>query len=162
MAAAFLKADLIRVLAGSGTDPLSPTSDGTTPLMAAAQGWSPRAPFQDASPLLPPGEERPTLEVMKMLIDLGAHVNAANGAGDTALHRAASKRFNTVVQFLADNGAILDVRDKQGRTPMACAVRHCHLLTNTKGSFVEADFRALAGSGSNSTTDLLRKLGAKE
>src|SRR5205814_6233750 len=49
MAAAFHKADLIRVLAGSGIDPLSSTSDGTTPLMAAAQGWSPRAPFQDRS-----------------------------------------------------------------------------------------------------------------
>jgi ankyrin repeat protein len=162
MAAAFHKADLIRVLAGSGADPLLPTSDGTTPLMAAAHGWSPRAPFQDASPLLPPGEEAPTLVVMKMLIDLGANVNAASETGDTALHRAASKRFNTVVQFLADSGAILDVRDKQGRTPMACAARHCHLLTNRKGSFVEADFRAFAGGGANSTTDLLRRLGAKE
>ncbi len=116
MAAAFHKPDLVRVLKKSGADPVLPTSDGTTPLMAAAQGWSPRALFQDASPLLPPGEERPTLEVMKLLVDFGANVNAANEAGDTALHRAASKRFNTVVQFLADNGAIVDVHDKQGRT----------------------------------------------
>jgi ankyrin repeat protein len=130
--------------------------------MAAAQGWSPRALFQDASPLLPPGEERHTLEIMKVLVDLGANVNAANAVGDTALHRAASKRFNGVIQFLSDNGAILNARDEQGRTPLACAVRHCHLLTNRKGSFVEADFRALAERDSNSTTDLLRRLGAKE
>ena len=128
--------------------------------MAAAQVWSPQAPFQDASPLLPPGEERPTLEVMKVLVQLGANVNAANAAGDTALHRAASKRFNEIIQFLSENGASLNVQDEQGRTPLACAVRHCHLLTNRKGSFVEADFRALAERDSNSTTELLRQLGA--
>ena len=99
---------------------------------------------------------------MRMLVKLGANVSAANAAGDTALHRASSKRFNTVVQFLADHGAILNAQDKQGRTPLECAVDHCHLLTNTEGSFVEADFRALADGSSNSTTDLLLQLGATE
>ncbi len=162
LAAAFHKPALVRVLAADGGDPLLPSSDGTTPLMAAAQGESPRALFQDASPVLPPGEERPTLEVLQMLVELGADVTAVNAAGDTALHRAASKRFDAVVRFLADHGASLNARDEQGRTPLACAVRHCHVLSNTEGSFVEADFRALAGSGSNSTTALLRRLGATE
>jgi len=89
-------------------------------------------------------------------------LSRARAAGDTALHRAASKRFDAVVRFLADQGAILNTRDDQGRTPLACAVHHCHILSNTEGSFVEADFRALAGSGSNSTTALLRRLGATE
>lgn len=102
-AAGFHKPALIQVLAAGGADPLLPRNDGTTPLMAAALGESPRATFQDASPVFPPGEEPPTLEVMQMLVEFGANVNAANEAGDTALHRAASKRFDTVVQFLADH-----------------------------------------------------------
>ena len=162
MAAGFHKPALIQVLAAGGADPRLPRNDGTTPLMAAAQGESPQALFQDASPVFPPGDEAPTLEVMRMLVKLGANVSAANAAGDTALHRASSKRFNTVVQFLADHGAILNAQDKQGRTPLECAVDHCHLLTNTEGSFVEADFRALADGNSNSTTDLLLQLGATE
>ncbi len=162
LAAGFHRPALIRALTAGGADPLLPSSDGTTPLMAAAQGESPRALFQDASPVFPPGEEPPTLEVVRMLVELGADVTAVNAAGDTALHRAASKRFDAVVRFLADHGAILDARDEQGRTPLACAVHHCHILSNTEGSFVEADFRALAGSGSNSTTELLFRLGATE
>ena len=150
------------VLAAGGADPLLPKNDGTTPLMAAAQGESPRALFQDASPVFPPGEEPATLEVVRMLVELGANVNAVNAAGDTALHRAASKRFDTVVGFLADRGAILNARDEQGRTPLACAVHHCHILSNTEGSFVEADFAPLAGGDSNSTTELLLRLGATE
>ena len=57
---------------------------------------------------------------------------------------------------------MLSARDERGRTPLACAVQHCHILSNTEGSFVEADFRALAGGDANSTTELLRRLGATE
>ncbi len=162
LAAGFHQAALVQVLAAGGADPLLSRNDGTTPLMAAAQGESPRALFQDASPVFPPGEERPTLAVVRMLVERGADVAAVNAAGDTALHRAASKRFDAVVRFLADHGAVLDARDERGRTPLACAVRHCHILSNTEGSFVEADFRALVGGSSNSTTELLLRLGATE
>lgn len=162
MAAGFHRPTLMQVLAASGADSVSPTKDGTMPLMAAAQGESPRALFQNGDPVLPPGEEGPTLQTIKMLVDLGANVNATNEAGDTALHRAASKGFTTVIQVLADAGAILDAQDKQGRTPLACARDHCHLLTDTKGAFVVAAFERVKDRGDKSAVALLRQLGARE
>ena len=35
----------------------------------------------------------------------------------TALHAAATKGWNHIVQFLADNGAELEAKDANGRTP---------------------------------------------
>jgi ankyrin repeat protein len=89
---------------------------------------------------------------------MGADVNAANEAGDTALHRVAAKRFNTVVQFLADNGARLEVKNKEGQTPMAIAIQGEPL---PKGAFDLDSQLANAGDG-RKTADLLRALGAKE
>ena len=39
----------------------------------------------------------------------------------TALHFAAQKGSNPVVQFLADHGATLDVKDSNNRTPLDVA-----------------------------------------
>ena len=46
--------------------------------------------------------EDQTLEVVKLLISLGADVNAANDHGITALHGAGYKGANKTVQFLVD------------------------------------------------------------
>ena len=51
-------------------------------------------------------------------MDLGADVNAANQAGDTALHTAASQGLETVVKLLADRGAQVNARNKRGITPL--------------------------------------------
>src|SRR6266849_6822325 len=53
-----------------------------------------------------------TLEVVKLLLELGADVNAANDHGITALHGAAYKGANKAVQLLVDRGAKLDAQDK--------------------------------------------------
>lgn len=49
---------------------------------------------------------------MKLLLDKGGDVKAANDHGLTALHGAAFKGANKVVQLLVDRGADLAAQDK--------------------------------------------------
>jgi len=43
-------------------------------------------------------------------------------AGQTAMHNAALQRGDAFIEFLADSGARLDVKDKQGRQPLDLAL----------------------------------------
>jgi ankyrin repeat protein len=96
---------VVKLLIAHNADPLIPTFDGTTALMAAAGvGW--------ADGMLHEYTEDQTLDVIKLLLSLGADVNAANDHGITALHGAGYKGANKAVQLLVDHGAKLDVLDK--------------------------------------------------
>jgi len=96
---------VVRLLLDHHADPLIPTFDNTTPLMAASGvGW--------ANGLHREYSEDQTFEVVKLLLSLGGDVNAANDHGITALHGAGFKGANRVVQFLVDHGAKLDALDK--------------------------------------------------
>ena len=72
----------MRLLLELGADPLLPNFNNTTPLMAAA-GLGTTEPLEEA------GEETEALEAVKMLLDLGADINAVDNNGDTAMHGAA-------------------------------------------------------------------------
>jgi ankyrin repeat protein len=96
---------VVKLLIAHGADPLTPTFDHTTPLMVASGvGW--------ADGMLHEYTEDQTIEVVKLLLSLGADVNAANDHGITALHGAGYKGANKAVQLLVDRGAKLDVLDK--------------------------------------------------
>jgi ankyrin repeat protein len=104
---ASLSGDLtvVRLLLAHGADPKIPTFDHTTPLMTAAGvGW--------ADGTIHEHSEDETLEVVKLLLGLGSEINLANDHGITALHGAAYKGANKVVQFLVDHGADLAAQDK--------------------------------------------------
>ena len=77
----------------------------------------------------------------------GADVNFVADTGETAMHAAAYRGANSVVQYLFDKGAKLDVADKSGRTPLRVA----------EGVEYGNSFAAQA-----QTAELLRKLGAKD
>ena len=95
----------VRLLLAHKADPLIPTLDKTTPLMVAAGvGW--------ADGMIREHSEADTLEVMKLILDAGASVTAANDHGITALHGAAYKGANKAVQLLVDRGADLAAQDK--------------------------------------------------
>jgi ankyrin repeat protein len=107
------------------------------------------------------------LDAVKAAIELGADVNAATQAGDTALHSAAALGHDTVVQLLADQGAQLNVKNKRGQTPLAA------LLNGGFGRGRNAAAAAAAGvdltgvdapreTPHATTVALLRKLGATE
>jgi ankyrin repeat protein len=101
-------ATLMKVLLAYGADPKIPTRNGDTPLMVAAGiGWVEGVTYETS--------EKENLEAVEMCLDLGIDVNAADGDGRTALHGAAHKGRNAVVQLLVDRGAKLDAKDKGSR-----------------------------------------------
>ena len=95
---------VVRLLLAHNADPRIPTFDHTTPLMTAAGvGW--------AEGMIREYSEDQTLEVVKLLLDRDANVNALNDHGISALHGAAYKGANKAVQLLVDHGANLEAKD---------------------------------------------------
>jgi ankyrin repeat protein len=117
MAADRADVPLMRELLKSGADSFLPNADKSTPLMAAAG-------LGTANPLEEAGTEDEALEAVKVLLDLGADINAVDDKGDTAMHGAAYGNFPTIVQLLADHGADVNIwkrPDTEGRTPLFIA-----------------------------------------
>lgn len=56
-----------------------------------------------------------------MALELGANIDAVNTAGETALYWAAFHGRETIVQFLVDNGADLNVKNRYGWTALTVA-----------------------------------------
>ena len=104
--------DVLRALLAAGADLRLTTADGTTPLMAAA-GLGPAT----YTPREPRGvRARSSERAVEFLHRAGADVNAVNEASFTALHGAAFRGMNEVIEYLVENGADVDARDFRGRT----------------------------------------------
>jgi len=105
--------------------------DGATPLMRATKGNDVvmmRALLDaGADPNLTLADKTNaammtnTLEGIKLMVEHGVDVNAFNANGATLAHNAAGRGGSAIIQFLADHGARLDKKDKQGRTPLDIA-----------------------------------------
>jgi len=76
-------------------------AEGATPLMRAAKAND--------------------VVMMKLLIAAGADLDRANAAGETALHIAAGSP--ATVQFLTDEGASPDLKNKAGLTPLEALLK---------------------------------------
>jgi ankyrin repeat protein len=134
--------EIIKALLAAGADQRLTTVDGTTPLMVAA-GLG-RSTF---SPGLQRGRRSMGAEeAVRVLLDApGADINAVNEADFTALHGAAFRGLDEVIQILVDRRANINARDYRGRTPY-------RLAEGSKQSF---QFQAYP-----ETAEFIRKLGA--
>jgi ankyrin repeat protein len=111
---------VMRLLLKYGADPKITQKNHTTALMLAAGfGW------RDGNAAIPTrdrGTIKDAIDAMKMCLDAGVDVHAANDAGDTVLHAAATRGSDVIIQFLADKGADVRAKNKQGRTPLDAAL----------------------------------------
>jgi uncharacterized protein len=132
LAARFAEAGLMRLLAKHGADPLfvqkteyrvsggptgtMPRSESTT-LLLAALGMGAGTAFLQS----PDRREREAqaLEAVKVAVELGVDVNAANLDGRTALDAAKALKYNSVAMYLEEKGARPGVPQppQQRRTP---------------------------------------------
>ena len=92
--------------------------------------------------------ERMMLHAVTVAAEQGIDVNVANAEGNTALHAAAGRGYDSVVEYLVAQGARLHVRNADGRTPLALAQR--------------GRVRGRNSTPLRSTVELLRRLGAGE
>jgi ankyrin len=105
---------VMRLLLEHGADPNLTTDQGSTAFMAAAGvNWVIGETFSRS--------EAEYLEAAKLCLEKGADVNAVNQQGFRAIHGAANRGFDAMIRYLAANGAQLDPKDSQGRTPMTFA-----------------------------------------
>jgi ankyrin repeat protein len=139
-------AEVMSLLLAKGADAKLATRSGINPLMAAA-GLGTKE--EDAAGRKK--TEKEAIDSIEICLKAGVDINGADSAGDTALHGAAQKGWDQVVQYLADHGAKLEVKDQKGFTPVDAAM----------GLLGGLGFDHTTGDIHESTAALLKKLAAK-
>lgn len=132
LAARLVNGPMMKVLLEGKADPAITLPNGTTALMVASgltQVQGPLARRGDVSQYYTNWNEPDSLDAVRFLVEVGADVNAANASGQAALHGAAYMGGDTIVQFLVQRGAKLDVPDAQGQTPYRLAEGHLNIAS---------------------------------
>ena len=138
--------------------------EGATTALMAAAGLGGRDPLFSVDRLSRIAESAPVrstrrepdpalregmmLDAVRLTAEQDIDVNVANAAGNTALHAAAGSGYDSVVEYLVARGARLDVRNADGRTPLALAQR--------------GRVRGRNATPHHSTVELLRRLGDEQ
>jgi uncharacterized protein len=105
--------EVMHLLLDAGADPKLANKDGVTALIVAAG-----AGYTDSNR----GTEPQALDAVKLCVSLGLDINAETDKGETAMHGAARRGANTIIQYLADNGAKVNAPNKTGLTPYDLAM----------------------------------------
>jgi ankyrin repeat protein len=112
---------VMRLLLEAGADALAVQANQTNALLlAAGLGW------RDGDNNLntkDKGTQAEAIEAIKLCLELGLDVRAANDSGTTVLHGAAMRGdTEEIIRFLAARGARADAKNKQGQTPLDVAL----------------------------------------
>jgi ankyrin repeat protein len=106
---------MLHLLLAAQADYTTPIETHTTPLMVAAGVGCVTGQWIEP--------EHDVLEAVKLLVEeLHADVNAGNDRNENAVHGAACRAADSVVQYLADKGARLDLKNADGMTPLDLVV----------------------------------------
>ncbi|KOR31084.1 hypothetical protein TI04_02620, partial [Achromatium sp. WMS2] len=124
---------IVKLLVASGAQIDAQSNDGGRALTNAVQnGHKDVVAFLihagaklDALPLAIAAEAG-HLDIVQLLIDKKADINATDRVGFTPLHMAAQKGHRDVAQFLLEHGANVDIRNHAGSTPDDIAHLHGH------------------------------------
>jgi ankyrin len=124
LAASYGDVPIMRTLLAHGADPFIKTSDNTTALMVAAG-----VDFADGQDKYGIRTFEETIghlhqraqDAASICLELGLDINASNDKGQTAMFGAVYMGGTSLVQFLVDNGAQINVRNKRGQTPWLVA-----------------------------------------
>ena len=104
--------ELMQLLLAHGADPKIQTVNNVTALAAAAGiGWVQGVTYERSA--------EDSLEAVKLCLKLGLDPNVVDRDGRSALHGAAHKGRNEVVELLVAQGAKLDARDFGSRDTVA-------------------------------------------
>jgi ankyrin repeat protein len=108
--------ELMKLLLAHGADPKIPTANNVTALaVAAGIGWVEGVTYE--------WSREQNQEAIKMLLDLGLDPNAPDKEKRTALHGAAHKGRNEIVQMLVDHGGDLEAHDLGSRDTVNGAMK---------------------------------------
>ena len=111
--------EVMKILLDAGADPKLAQKSGNSPLMLAAGAVSTGGDEAERV------TEEQAIAAIRMGIGAGLDVNEVNANGDTVVHTAATTAggLRSLIRFLAESGARLDVKNKAGRTPLDAALR---------------------------------------
>ena len=102
---------VMKRLLAKGADPRLTTRKGTSALMAAAGiNWVVSQTWTESPAAL--------LDAVRLCVELGLDVNQKNSMGLQAIHGAANRGSDDIIEFLAAQGAELQTPDNEGRTPL--------------------------------------------
>ncbi len=104
---------LMQLLLEHGADPTIGNSDETPPLFVAAGMGFIEGQVH--------ATEADALEAVEILVGLGEDVTATNARDETALHGAAYRGANSIVQYLVDRGADLWAKNDKDLLPVTIA-----------------------------------------
>ncbi|MBT8099218.1 MAG: ankyrin repeat domain-containing protein, partial [Gammaproteobacteria bacterium] len=141
--------EMMQLLKAHGADQHKVGKGGTTALMAAARAACTGACAFKGGNKANDDDIARAHAAVRTVIEIGIDIDARNEDGQTAMHMAAFTGADRVVEYLAGQGADINVVDNYGETPWSMASGISPVLR----------YRGLYGEH-QSTAALLKKLGA--